>query len=167
MKPGIIKAFIGFILGLTAVTLLQLYVFNGVGSSFTSAISMINARNTMKNNTITESSTTGGNDIVTLMVDQINKSCPMNLDKETRLDGAELLASDKVQCNYTLINQERTEVDTTNLKGRLQPVLLENMKTNPSTKALRDGKVTMVYNYRDKNGQSLFKITVSPEQYQD
>ena len=39
-------------------------------------------------------------------------------------------------------------------------------KTNPNMKDYKNNKVTMSYNYRDKNGVFTLKINVTPEMYE-
>jgi len=42
---------------------------------------------------------------------------------------------------------------------------INNVKTNPDLKIYRDNKVTMAYNYKDKNGIFVLKISVTPGLY--
>jgi hypothetical protein len=155
MNQGAIKAIIGFILGIAVCALLQFFVFDTLGQSFSEKMSSYSA----------EMNSAGNNVLLSTMVDQVNKSCPITLDAETRIDGAEVIASDKIQFNYTLTQKEQHEVDAANLQTRVQPILLENMKSNASFEVLRNQKITVLFNYKDKNGVSLFKIVITPQQY--
>jgi len=96
----------------------------------------------------------------------INESCPIMVDSETRLDNAIALPSMVFQYNYTLVNMEKETVDTIMLKNYLEPNIINFVRTNPDMKFQRDNKVTINYYYKDKNGNYLFTISVTPEQYE-
>jgi len=97
---------------------------------------------------------------------EINKSCPMMIDSDTRLDNAISLPSNIFQYNYTLVNMEKETIDIDMLKGYLEPNITNFVRTNPDMKFQREKKVTVNYYYKDKNGNYLFKISVTPEQYE-
>jgi hypothetical protein len=97
---------------------------------------------------------------------ELNKTCPIMVDKNTRLDNTAALAGNSFQYNYTVIGIEPTEVDFDVMKKNLESVIINNVKTSPEMTIYRDHKVTVVYNYRDKYGKFMFKISVTPEMYQ-
>jgi len=47
---------------------------------------------------------------------ELNESCPMMVDSETRLDNVLMLPPKTFQNNYTLINLEKETVDTLEMK---------------------------------------------------
>lgn len=96
---------------------------------------------------------------------ELNKSCPIMVDSETQLDNAVGLPGKTIQYNYTFLNMEKATVDTSELENYLQPKILNNIKTNPDLKNFRENDVIMVYNYKDKKGEHLFKLTFKPEKY--
>lgn len=96
---------------------------------------------------------------------ELNKSCPIMVDAETQLDNSVALPNNTFQYNYTLVNTETATVDISELENYLQPIILNNIKTNPDLKTFRDNDVIMAYNYKDKNGEHLFKLTFKPENY--
>ncbi len=96
---------------------------------------------------------------------ELNKSCPIMVDAETQLDNAVALPDNIFQYNYTLVSMERVTVEISELENYLQPIILNNIKTNPDLKTFRDNDVIMAYNYKDKNGEHLFKLTFKPENY--
>lgn len=96
---------------------------------------------------------------------ELNKSCPMMVDAETQLDNAVALSDNTFQYNYTLVSMERANVDVSELENYLKPIILNNIKTNPDLKTFRDNDVIMAYNYKDRNGEHLFKLTFKPENY--
>ena len=96
---------------------------------------------------------------------EINKSCPIILDRETQLDNVMVLPPNVLQYQYTLINMEKETTDTMMLKNALEPKITNSVRTNPNMQFQRDKKVTFKYYYKDKDGNYLFTISVTPEQY--
>lgn len=96
---------------------------------------------------------------------EINKSCPMMVDQETRLDNTIALPENVFQYNYTLVNMEKAIIDVAQMENYLKPILINSVKTSPDMKVNRENKTTMGYHYRDKNGEFLFKILVTPDLY--
>jgi len=96
---------------------------------------------------------------------EINKSCPVMVDHETRLDNAIALPDNVFQYNYTLVNLEKKDINIPEIKNYLKPKILNTIKTNPDLKFFRDHKTTMSYSYNDKNGIYLFKLTFTADQY--
>jgi mannitol-specific phosphotransferase system IIBC component len=95
---------------------------------------------------------------------EINKTCPLMVDTETRLDSVEAFGR-TLQYNYTLVNMEKVSVDTTDLKNFLEPTILNNIKTSPELKYYRDCNATLAYLYLDKNKQRMLKISITPDRY--
>jgi zinc-ribbon domain len=96
---------------------------------------------------------------------ELNKSCPMMVDRETRLDNAIALPNNIFQYNYTLVNFDKSMLNADTIKNRLEPSLTNNVKSNPELKVYRDNHVTLAYNYRDKKGEFILKISITPEMY--
>lgn len=99
------------------------------------------------------------------MASEMNKSCPIMIDSETRLDNTIVLPGNIFQYNYTLINLGKESIDTLDAKRMLEPNMINLARTNPDMKYVRDNDVKLSYYYKDKNGDYLFKIIISPEQY--
>ena len=98
---------------------------------------------------------------------QINKSCPIMVDQETRLDNAVAMPGKVFQYNYTLVNFAKDSVNIPGLEGYMKPMILNNVKTNPDMKGFRDNKVTMTYTYKDKDGVFITRIDITPEMYEE
>jgi hypothetical protein len=96
---------------------------------------------------------------------QLNASCPIMIDKDTRLDNAAAMPNKVFQYYYTLVNVDQSEVNVDTLRKYMEPVIVNGVRTSPDLRAYRDNKVTMDYHYRDKNGVFLMKISVTPELY--
>ena len=87
------------------------------------------------------------------------------VDSETRLDNAIALPENTFQYNYTLVNMNKENMNVSEAEDFLQPNILNSIKTNPDLKVFRDNNVIMVYNYKDSNGNHLFKLIFEPSQY--
>ncbi len=98
---------------------------------------------------------------------EINKTCPLQVDQYTRLDNTVALPNNTFQYNYTLINTSKSEVNIDTVKKYIEPDIINNVKTSPDLKLFRDNHTTMVYNYRDKNGEFVHKIVITPEMYNE
>ena len=96
---------------------------------------------------------------------KINESLPMTVDADTRMDSMISLSNRTIQYNYTLVNTEKEYFDKNIIDKVFYPTLLNDVKTNPGLKPFRDINITLVYNYRDKNGKFLLKYTFPPEKY--
>ena len=96
---------------------------------------------------------------------EINKSCPFMVDSDTRLDNTMAMPDNVFQYNYTLVNMEKATTDVEQLEEYLRPTIVNTVRTNPDMKINRDHKTTMSYAYKDKNGEFLFKILVTPDLY--
>lgn len=96
---------------------------------------------------------------------ELNKSCPLFVDSETRLDNVTTLPNDIFQYNYTLVNLEVGNIDTLGMKEALEPNILNIVKTNPDMKFVRDNKATLSYYYKDKNGKYVCRILMPYERY--
>lgn len=94
-----------------------------------------------------------------------NSSCPLMVDEETRLDNVVALPENIFQYNYTLVNMTKEEVKVDTLKKYLEPVIVNNVKTNPDLVIFREKKTTLNYYYKDKNGEFIHKISVTPDMY--
>lgn len=87
------------------------------------------------------------------------------VDSETRLDNTSVMPNNTFQYNYTLINVDKSMIDTIEFKKILEPTILNAIKTNPETAYQRDHNVTIKYCYKDKAGNYLCTILMSPDQY--
>ena len=99
------------------------------------------------------------------LASDMNKTLPMMVDSETRLDNTTACPNNTFQYSYTLINYDKESIDVIELKRTLEPHIVNQLKSSPQMQWQRDNKVTLDYYYKDKNGIYLFTITVKPEQY--
>lgn len=98
---------------------------------------------------------------------ELNKSCPVQVDKDTRLDNAIILPDKVFQYNYTLFRVSKDSIDLEAFNNYMNPQIINSVRTNPDLKSFRGNRVTMVYNYRDMHGIFVTKITVTPDLYSE
>lgn len=94
---------------------------------------------------------------------EINNISPKMMDEYSRLDSAST-ADKTFKYHYTLM-MTKEEVNVDIMKKFLRPEIIENARNSPELKIFRDNKITMSYNYYDKNGEFVTKIDVTPELY--
>jgi len=96
---------------------------------------------------------------------ELNKTCPTMVDAETRLDKVDALADNSLRFNYTLIYRDKDSLAIGNLKKFMEPAILNKIKTSPALSRYLNKNLTWIYSYNDKNGDFIFKITYTPEQF--
>ena len=97
---------------------------------------------------------------------EINKTCPINIDQYTTLKNIAVLPNKTVQYNYVLVGIVKADVKMDTVKKYIFPGILQNVKTNPGMKLFRDNKITLNYYYSDKNGEYITEYIVKPEMYE-
>ncbi|MFM2049204.1 MAG: hypothetical protein RI955_1752 [Bacteroidota bacterium] len=96
--------------------------------------------------------------------EDMNKSCPQTIDAETRLDNLVALPNE-LQYNYTLVNYAKADLNVKTFEDNMRPIILNTAKTNPDLKIFRDNKTTLTYNYKDKEGVFVTKISATEKDY--
>lgn len=104
--------------------------------------------------------------VLMMAASELNKSCPIMVDQDTRLDNAFASPDNAFQYNYTLVNLEKSQIHPDTVKKYVEPGIINNLKTSPNLRIYRDNKTTIVYNYRDKNGVFVVKFSVTPDKYE-
>lgn len=95
----------------------------------------------------------------------MNKTCPTMIDPETRLDNVVAFEKNNLQFNYTLIYQVRDSLPIPSLKSYMEPVILNKIKNSGTLRKFLDKNLTWIYSYNDRNGDFIFKVTYTPEQF--
>jgi hypothetical protein len=95
----------------------------------------------------------------------MNKTCPTMVDHETRLDKVLAFADNNLQFNYTLVHMIKDSLPIPRLKSYMEPMIIDKIKNSGSLRKLLDKKLTWIYSYNDKNGDFIFKITYTPDQF--
>ncbi len=99
------------------------------------------------------------------MAGELNKNCPIMIDKDTRLDNSIALPGNAFLYNYTLINLTKDEIDTAVFNANLRPTILNTIKTSPDLKVFRANNIEMQYNYKDKQGVFIYKFIFQSKDY--
>ncbi|MDJ1499458.1 hypothetical protein [Xanthocytophaga agilis] len=96
---------------------------------------------------------------------EINKTCPVMIDQETRLDNTFSTSKSDFRYNYTLVNRSKEEIDVAALENYIKPPLIKNIRTNPEMSLFRNNEITLTYTYKDKNGTFVLSLPIKPEEY--
>ena len=99
------------------------------------------------------------------IAEEMNKSLPMMIDKETRLDATFPGPGNRLTYSYTLINYEKDNLDITTLRETFRPQLLTNYKTHENMKRFRENNVELHYQYKDMHGAFITDISISPSDF--
>jgi hypothetical protein len=108
---------------------------------------------------------TSFHDVLVKTAEELNRNCPMMADNDTRLDSAVALPGNILQYNYTFINLVKDSLDAELLSYSLKPAMISNARKNPDLELFRKNNVTFLYNFKDKEGNHVMKVRVSPEDY--
>ena len=99
------------------------------------------------------------------IIEEANKSLPMMIDEETKLEQIAALPGNKVQFSHVLINASNEGVDAEDFASAMGPAIFNNAQTNPGLETLRKKNVTFIYHYSDRNGEELAVFEITPEDY--
>jgi len=116
-------------------------------------------------NDYSQPKTTTANKTLMEAPSNVNRNLPIMVDSETRLDNMVTPDSKTFQYIYTLVNIETGKIDTTDIKSRMEPYIINNVKTSPEMESQRQREITFIFYYKDKNGNYLFSIVVTPDKY--
>jgi hypothetical protein len=99
------------------------------------------------------------------VVTEINKRCPIQVDPVTILLNAQALPNAVLLYNYE-VKSGIKESDTIIAKRVFRRKIIYNLRNNPEMKALTDAQVTFMYDYSSGKGKHLFRVNVTPDEYQ-
>lgn len=97
-----------------------------------------------------------------------NKLGPQMMSDGIRLDSVSASKDKVFKYNYTLTEDEKTNVSPELLEGfkkEAREEALNVIKTSEEMKTFRDNDVTLKYSYVDKNGQPLTEFEIKPADY--
>jgi hypothetical protein len=95
----------------------------------------------------------------------LNASLPLQVDSETRLDTTTSGPGRRLTYYYTLVSTAVADIDVARFTEQMKPNIVNNYRTNPSMADLRRMDVELGYVYRDKVGNMVATITVSPRDF--
>ncbi|MBF0197933.1 MAG: hypothetical protein HQL32_09490 [Planctomycetes bacterium] len=96
---------------------------------------------------------------------EINKNCPMVLDKHTQLNTTLGGPGKKLTYIYSLTNIDTSLLDKENFTQEMRPQLLNNVKTNPDMKFYQDNDIDLVYQYNEPSGNIFVQIKIDGSEY--
>jgi len=95
----------------------------------------------------------------------INSRCPEMVDPESRLDSVLFSDGGHLAYYYTLIERDKININPAAFNAYLLPGIIDNIRRNPELRMHRDSSVTMVFNYRDRQGEFIMEFLVGPDRY--
>ena len=96
---------------------------------------------------------------------KINATLPMQVDKETRMDATMAGPGNRITYLYTLINLSSADLEQKTFIDAMRPQLLNGYRTDPDMAAFRKKEVELHYHYRDRHGNAVATIVVSPKDF--
>lgn len=85
------------------------------------------------------------------------------IDESTRLDQVELLPGNKLVYTYSVVDIDKSDLAPDSMEKTVRPVLLQSLGADPTLRVIRMRGVTFVYRYKDRAGNLIGEITISPE----
>lgn len=95
----------------------------------------------------------------------MNNTCPTMVDPETRLDKVFVFGKNNLQFNYTLVRMDKDSLPIPSLKKYMEPVIMDKIKNSSSLRKFIYKDLTWIYSYNDRNGDFIFKVTYTPDQF--
>jgi archaellum component FlaG (FlaF/FlaG flagellin family) len=99
------------------------------------------------------------------VADNMNHQLPIMADPETRLDKVTAGPGSQLTYAFTLPNQSKTNLDLPAFEKSLRQNIINNYKTNSSMDEMRAAKVKLVCQYKDKTGDLIAEIAVTPKDF--
>lgn len=96
---------------------------------------------------------------------ELNKTCPQQIDNDTRLDSASVHENKTFRYNYTCLNFNRDSMDVEMFAMSVKPAMINNAKTNADLQLFRDNNVILEYYFRDELGNFMTRVEIVPAEY--
>ena len=90
---------------------------------------------------------------------EFNAKLPMMVNAETRLDSTAAIG-EEFHYNYTLVRQQRSDVDPDQLTSALRPSLTRSVCGNAQLREFMSPGVDLVYNYAANDGAHIVSIRI-------
>ena len=94
------------------------------------------------------------------VVNEINKSCPIFVDEQTRLDYSEIDENGFFHYVYTFPMKSKSDVDIPSFYYSQSKMLNKEHESNPSLSNFRDNDVTLRYTYFDMYNNQIISIVI-------
>jgi hypothetical protein len=99
------------------------------------------------------------------IANEVNKGCPVMIDKTTRFDNVVVMPGNVFQYRYTLTDAARDRINTNDLIKYVRPNVIENIRKTDELKFQRDNNITFSYYYKDYQGEYVTDFSVTPVEY--
>jgi hypothetical protein len=93
----------------------------------------------------------------------LNARLPMNVDSDTRWDTTAPGPGKCLTYCYTLVNVSKNEINLGEVTAKIKPKLLLYYRTSPDMKLFKENRVTLRFMFKDKVGETVTLIEVSPD----
>ncbi|MFV0468006.1 MAG: hypothetical protein ACK5MK_03650 [Dysgonomonas sp.] len=100
-----------------------------------------------------------------VMVDEQNKKCPQQIDVLTRLENMEVLPNKTLKINLTTSGINSKSLDASYFEKESKPILIYDLQNQPFFAGIKEFGITVIYSYKDKDGQKVTEITITPQDY--
>ena len=93
-------------------------------------------------------------------VNEINKSCPMFVDEQTRLDYSEIDENGFFHYIYTFPTISKSDIDISSFYIKQRDLLNEQYYTNSDLTMFKENKVILKYTYFDMYENQIISIVI-------
>ena len=97
-------------------------------------------------------------------VKEINKHCPIMVDSSTRFENSIAAPNNTLQFNYTLIKNDRAEIDTAIFVKELHTSYVNSITTNPKFKSFKDKGISISATFYDSSAKYVCNVFIDSKQ---
>jgi|688.fasta_scaffold192490_3 hypothetical protein len=95
----------------------------------------------------------------------MNKDCPFTFDSNTRLDSVSSPEKNVLRQNYTLLNDNKSDIDTEAFENIFKPEFKKNLKSQNQAAYFKKNNAKLVYRFYDKDKNLVTDIILNPNEY--
>ena len=96
---------------------------------------------------------------------QMNATCPLVIDEATRLDSTAAGPGKRFTYLYTITSDDLESIIDPTFLADMRLNLTNSIRTSSDMKYMREQEVTLVYIYRNEDGEELARLEFGPEDY--
>lgn len=94
--------------------------------------------------------------------DEINKTCPQQIDNDTRLDKVQGGPGKRFAYYYTLVNIDSERLPKEVFDEKIGPEIKKNAINGDGVQTMLKKGITVEYHYTGKNGKKISHISIDP-----
>lgn len=95
----------------------------------------------------------------------MNKDCPFTFDVNLRLDSVSSPKKNILRQNYTLLNNNTSDIDIVTFQDILKPRFKKNLKSQNQVAYFKTHNAELVYRFYDKDKDFITEIVLKPNEY--